>query len=612
MTNKFYALLALCLLMAGMTYGQKQVVEKPWYSGASDPLEVSKVILSEDRTVVEATFYGNKGTEVKLTPETVLRADGKEYALRSARGISQKDFVFLPADGQLSFSLTFEPLPAGTTSFDLIEKCEGGWQVNGVRLDGKRTEVKIPEQLKTQTLDYDRPLPAPEPKFGKFRLTGRFLGGVPSKVTYRTLGWVEKAFMPTPITVKDSTFVWEDYVNHPELKIIYFDKMRIEVLVIPDGELAMTVDYPAMHLSNTHLWGKEYQTRRKIWFEGDYAGLNTALQETPYALDMSDRLDGMTSVQELKQAVLANYKEVRRQLLADTTLSRPIRDFFLWDLEINTFRAISQAGFTVAFACQMRGEKVKPGSLERGEHFEDEILALDSIQSPVMMYFNYYPALVESLQKRGLTSRKRPWWQDLALCNGTIGSTLGQMQPLTETWLRTVRTQIQTPAIRDYIYAQSSKYKAALEATEQGIKEGTVIRQADTSLQGEALLQSIVQGHKGRVVLIDFWNTWCGPCRNAMKKMEPLKEKLKGEAIDYVFLADETSPQLLWQQMIADMHGEHYRLSNGQSASLLQLYGFSGIPAYLILDREGKAVYQHLAFPGAEEMEAQLRKALNN
>lgn len=62
MTNKFYALLALCLLMAGMTYGQEQIVEKPWYSGASDPLEISKVILSEDRTVVEATFYGNRGT----------------------------------------------------------------------------------------------------------------------------------------------------------------------------------------------------------------------------------------------------------------------------------------------------------------------------------------------------------------------------------------------------------------------------------------------------------------------------------------------------------------------------------------------------------------------
>ena len=184
------------------------------------------------------------------------------------------------------------------------------------------------------------------------------------------------------------------------------------------------------------------------------------------------------------------------------------------------------------------------------------------------------------------------------------------MQPLTDTWLRTVKTQIQTPAIRDYIYAQSSKYKAALETAGQGIKEGTAIRQADASLQGEALLQAIAREHKGRVVLIDFWNTWCGPCRSAMKQMEPLKEKLKDEAIDYVFLADETSPQLLWQQMIGDMHGEHYRLSNGQSASLLQLYGFSGIPAYLILNREGTVVYQHLAFPGLEEMETQLRKAL--
>ena len=480
----------------------------------------------------------------------------------------------------------------------------------GMAFGQEHAEVEIPESLKTQVLDYDRPLPAPEPKFGKFRVTGHFFGGVPSNVTYRTLGWVEKAFIPTPITVKDSTFVWEDYVNHPELKVMYFDKMRVEVLVIPGGELTMAVDYPALQLSNAHMRGKKYGKCRKIWFEGDYAGLNTALQETSYSLDMSDRLDEVTSVQELKEIVLSNYKKVRRQLLADATLSIPIRNFFLWHLEINTFKAISQAGFTVAFACQKRGIKIKPASLERGGHYEDEIFALDSIQSPVMMYFNYYPSLVENLQERGLTARKCPWWQDLKLCNGTIGTTLGKMQPLTDTWLRTVKTQIQTPAIRDYIYAQSSKYKAALETAGQGIKEGTAIRQADASLQGEALLQAIAREHKGRVVLIDFWNTWCGPCRSAMKQMEPLKEKLKDEAIDSVFLADETSPQLLWQQMIGDMHGEHYRLSNGQSASLLQLYGFSGIPAYLILNREGTVVYQHLAFPGLEEMETQLRKAL--
>ena len=110
--------------------------------------------------------------------------------------------------------------------------------------------------------------------------------------------------------------------------------------------------------------------------------------------------------------------------------------------------------------------------------------------------------------------------------------------------------------------------------------------------------------------MIDFWATWCGPCRQAMKSMKPMKEELKGKEVDFVFVTDETSPQVLWKKMIADIHGEHYYLTNVQNADLLKKYQFTGIPAYLILDREGRVVYQHVGFPGTEVMKRELEKAL--
>ena len=98
----------LCGLWAWMgVCGQERVVEKPWFSGATASLEISRVTLSDDRTVVEATYYGHEGEEVQLFPGVVLRTAGKEYALRSAQGISQKEFKSLPAGGQLSFRMTF-------------------------------------------------------------------------------------------------------------------------------------------------------------------------------------------------------------------------------------------------------------------------------------------------------------------------------------------------------------------------------------------------------------------------------------------------------------------------------------------------------------------------
>ena len=92
--------------------------------------------------------------------------------------------------------------------------------------------------------------------------------------------------------------------------------------------------------------------------------------------------------------------------------------------------------------------------------------------------------------------------------------------------------------------------------------------------------------------------------------MKQMKEERKGKEVEVGIVPDEPSPQGLWKKMIADIHGEHYYLTNVQNADLLKKYQFTGIPAYLILDREGRVVYQHVGFPGTEVMKQELEKAL--
>lgn len=117
----------------------------------------------------------------------------------------------------------------------------------------------------------------------------------------------------------------------------------------------------------------------------------------------------------------------------------------------------------------------------------------------------------------------------------------------------------------------------------------------------EVTLESL----KGRVVLLDFWATWCGPCKAAMPAIQKLHEKYADKPVTIIGVncweqKDDAAVKYMEKQKFT-----YTLLLKGDD--LAKEYGITGIPTLILIDKEGKVLHTAVGFgPGEEEHLAEL------
>ena len=162
----------------------------------------------------------------------------------------------------------------------------------------------------------------------------------------------------------------------------------------------------------------------------------------------------------------------------------------------------------------------------------------------------------------------------------------------------------QLAEIHSYVYAKNEQQIAE----ELAGNESVFFKKYD-DVAPENILQTILDNYKGKAVLIDMWETWCGPCRAGHKTMAPMKEQMKGQNVQFVYIASPSSPPTTWQRMITDIDGDHYYLTEEQNHYILQHFESSGIPTYAIYDTKGHQTYKSIGFPGNDVIRKELETA---
>lgn len=111
------------------------------------------------------------------------------------------------------------------------------------------------------------------------------------------------------------------------------------------------------------------------------------------------------------------------------------------------------------------------------------------------------------------------------------------------------------------------------------------------------ILPAILEKHKGKVIVLDFWGTWCAPCLAELERLYPvLVPKFDPEKVAFVFLAN-SSIKGIWEKKVSEFKftGDHYFLNAGQSAVMSEIFSVSALPHHAIIDAEGNIVEKKLA-----------------
>ena len=136
----------------------------------------------------------------------------------------------------------------------------------------------------------------------------------------------------------------------------------------------------------------------------------------------------------------------------------------------------------------------------------------------------------------------------------------------------------------------------------------SILKELGNSTAAE-IIDSVRANNKGKVVYVDCWATWCGPCRAEMPETDKLIKEYKNKQVVFVFLNID-SERNVWKTSLSQLQigKQHYWLNKKQSTELRSTFQINGIPYHFFIDKNGTIIKKNLVASEAKSTIDELLK----